>query len=311
MVLFVFGIIVLLIALGLVIAGRVGDRGDEINLRPWGIGAIVIAILMLIGSTFNTVGARQVGIPITLGKVGGNLQSGVHLLAPWTSVINCPLSEETSIQNGDPKSGDALYNQAVPISGSDQGGALADVTVLYHINPQDAVAVYQKYKCNTTSIKANLIAQNVRSITGQAATGFISVDLKSHRSDIEKITLNRLQTTLAPYGITVDQVIIADLTLADNVQIAANNKLAAEQNAQTALYHKQQAEVDAQTAIIQAQGIANANKAKQTSLTPQALCYDYIQALSNTNIAVMNGNNPCSTGASASTPTSVIVSPKA
>lgn len=308
MILFVFAVIVAVVAVGLVIAGKVGGD-DPINLRPWGIGAAVVAVLMALGSCYNTVGARQVGIPVTLGKIGGNLQSGVHFLAPWTMVTTCPLSEETSIQNGDKNSGDALYNQAVPISGSDQGGATADVTVLYHINPQDAVAVYRKYACNTMSIKANLIAQNVRSIAAQAATNFVSVDLKSNRSAIEAATLAGLQTKLAPYGITVDSVVIADLTLAANVQEAANNKLAAQQNALTAEFHLQQAKVDEQTAVVAAQAVAQANEAKQASLTPQALCYDYIQALSSTNVAVINGGSPCSTSTTASAPTSVIVNP--
>lgn len=267
----------------------------SVNLRPWAAIPLVLALIFGFISVYRSVGAREVGIPVSFGSIGSDLQSGIYIVAPWTTVTKCPLSEEQSIQNADPHSGDAVYNQSVPISGSDQGGATADVSFYYHINRQDAGAIYRSYACNTTKIKDNLVAQQVRSAVGTAATQFISVDLKSHRADIEVAALTGLRSSLTSFGLTSDKVVIADLILNPNVQNAANAKLAAQQSAQTATFKLQQAQVDAQTAVVQAQGQQNANTAKQLSLTPNVLCSDLINALGspNSRITVLNTLGPC------------------
>jgi len=297
----VFAVILLIVAvaMGVVQPRRKDPAEGVIVLRPFATIPLVLAVLCLFFSVYRSVGAREVGIPVTFGSVGGDLQSGVHFVAPWTQVTTCPLSEEQSIQNADPRTGDALANQSIPVSGSDQGGATADVTFFYHINRVDAGAIYRAYACDTTAVKAKLVAQNVRSALGSATTGFVSVDLKSHRGDIEAKALSLLRSSLTNFGITSDKVVIGDLILAPNVQDAANAKLAAQQAAQTAQFKLQQAQVDQQTAVVTANGEKAANDAKQQSLTQQILCQDFINALTNpqNKLTVLTNTGPCQTGA--------------
>jgi len=143
------------------------------------------------------------------------------------------------------------------------------------------------------------VAQNVRSALGSATTGFVSVDLKSHRGDIEANALALLRPSLTNFGITSDKVVIGDLILAPNVQDAANAKLAAQQAAQTAQFKLQQALVDQQTAVVTANGEKAANDAKQQSLTQQILCQDFINALTSpqNKLTVLTNTGPCETGA--------------
>ena len=280
-------------------------------LRParaalYAAGLVVLAVLCAFGSVYRSVGAREVGIPVSFGHVGADLQPGAHFVAPWVQVTTCPLTEQQSIQNADPATGDAMYDQSVPVSGSDQGSATADVTLLYHVNAADAGTVYRLYACNMSAVRQNLVAQRVRSDVATAATGFVSVDLKSDRPQIESVALSQLRTDLAPFGLTVDTVTIGDLKLAANVQQQADAKLAAQQNAETQQVNQQAAKTQAQTAVITAQGQQQANAAQQQSLTPQVLCEQFIQALASSKVSVLNTAGPCG-GTSAPSATGVVV----
>lgn len=295
MALFVFGIIFLLIAIGGLIAAIMLTGEDRI------VGVVVFFLTGIIGgllfifSFYNSVPARAVGIPITFGKIGKPVGSGVHWAAPWVSYTTCPLTEETDIQNADPNSGSNPYDQAVRIAGSDQGGALADVTVQYHINPNDAQAVYAKFKCNLNSVKDYLMVQRVRSDVATAAAQYLSVDLKTNRAQMEQVARSALQSDLQPFGITVDDLVISTIVLDPNVQNAANAKLAAQQNALTQQFNLEAAQKQAQI-----------NATKQQSLTEAILCEQTIQAVAAAKPQIINSWGACG-GGSASSSTGVIV----
>lgn len=318
MALFVIGLIFGLIGVLGLLAIIFVKSGFKLVTGGVGAVALLVAALFIVGAMYNSVPARTVGVPISFGKIGSPLQSGIHWEAPWVNITSCPLTEETDIQNGDPNSGTAAYNQAVAISGSDQGGATADVTVQYHIDPKDAQIVYQKFRCDLTLVRNNLIVQRVRSDVAAAAINFVSVDLKSSRVAIEQGALAKLQSDLTPFGITVDDVVIGDINLDPNVQTAANQKLAAQQQIGTATFQQQQATVQAQTAVITAQGQAQAavtaakgeaqaNQLKQQSLTPAILCQQWEQAIQNGHVSVVNSAGPCGSSAVSVGSTSVIV----
>lgn len=320
MIWFIFAIILLIAAVVLFALHRVGGtttntRGvtieqTPVNLRPWATIPAVIAVIILILSSIATVGARSVGIPVTLGSIGSDMQPGVHLKPPWTNVTSCSLAEQQSIQNADPKTGDALYDQSVPISGSDQGAAEASVTFYYHINKESAGLLYRAYACNPGLIKDNLVAQQVRQAVAQASTAYPSVDLRSYRTQIGAAALKALTPELSKYGVVADSVTISDLTLADNVQTAANSKLAAQQAAQQAQFTLQQAQVEAQTAKVRADAAQVANNAQSVSLTPAVLCQQWIQAIATAKSSVISSGGPCEAAAPAGATTPVIVNPK-
>lgn len=308
MALFVFAILLLIAAVVLWFVHKV----DDFSLRLIAAGVALAGMAMLIGSMFNSVPPRNEGVPITFGKVGSPVQAGIHWAAPWTSYTDCPLTQETDIQNGDKNTGTAAFNQAVNISGSDQGGATADVTVQYQIDSKDAQIVYNKFKCNLTSVRDNLIVQRVRSDIAASAVNYASVDLRANRAAMEKTARTLLQDDLQPFGITINDVIIADVNLDAIPQQAANQKVAAYNQIGTNQYLLQAAAIAKQTALVNADAEKAANAAKQTTLSQQILCEQFIQAIAGSqnnpnHISVLNTAGPCSTGTTNSAATSVIL----
>jgi hypothetical protein len=299
---FVFGIIFVIVFLAFMLIGRVGPEDVNFNLRYVAVIPLLIAALLFFIGMFTSIGAREVGVPINQGHLSTPLTSGWHLVAPWTNVITCPLSEEYDIQNADPRSGSALYNQSVPVAGSDGGSATADVTTAYHIDAKDVDRAYQLYKCDLSRIQDYAVAQRVRSDVAQAATLYVSTDLRANRAGIEKGALALLQSELAPQGITVDSVTLADMQLSSQAQTAADNKVAATNNLGVATIKNQQAQIDKNTALINADAEKAANSAKAVSLTGPVLCEQWIQAIATGHVSVINTAGPCgASGAGANT----------
>jgi regulator of protease activity HflC (stomatin/prohibitin superfamily) len=280
-------------------AGHV-PAARSVSLWPAAVAAFVLAVVLLGVGSIKTVGARQVGIPVTFGTIGNNLQPGVHLLAPWTQVHSCPLGEQQSIQSASPTEGDTQGNDAVPVNGNDQGTAQANLTILFHFDPQTAGLVYRKYACDPLLVKTNLIRQFAKNVVQDAASGYATTDLKTHRTEMGASAQKALEALVAPYGIQVDNVVVADIILSPVAQQAADQKLQAQQAAQQAQFHLQQAQIDAQTQKVQGEAASAANAAKTASLTPQILCEDWINAIATAKPSVVNSAGPCSSAASSS-----------
>ena len=265
-------------------------------IHLWPVSAVcgVLAILLLTLGSIKTVGAREVGIPVTFGSIGQDLQPGVHLVAPWTVVHSCPLGEQQSIQSASPTEGDTAGNDAVPVNGNDQGTAQANITILFHFNPQTARVVYRRYACDADLVKTNLIRQFAKNVVQDAASQYATTDLKTHRTEIGASAQTALEALVAPYGVQVDNVVVSDIILSQVAQDAADQKLQARQAAQQAQFHLQQAQIDAQTQKVQGEAAAAANAAKTASLTPQILCEDWINAIAQAKPSVVNSAGPCS-----------------
>jgi regulator of protease activity HflC (stomatin/prohibitin superfamily) len=308
MVMFIFAILFLVLALVLFAAGRVKDGRDEYNLRPWGILPGLLAVLLFVFSLVHSVGAREVGIPVTLGHVGADLQPGVHFLAPWTTIHSCSLAQQQSIQTQAATEGDAKGNDGIPFNGSDQGSGIADTTVLYHFDPTHADTIYRKYGCDADLVKQNLIRQALKGAVPQATAQFASLDVKNNRPQIQHAIESILNADFAGDGIIVDNVVLSGLQLSAATQQAADAKLAAQQAAQTAQFHLQQANVDLQTAQVQASARQKANQTESASLSPAILCDHWINAIAQSKITVLSTNGPCG-AVPAGTAPSVVVQP--
>lgn len=275
------GLLVLAVVfvLGGAAAAVVGVTERVPPARFLGAAAVIVGVLCFVFSFIKTVGAREVGIPVTFGSIGSDLQPGVHLLAPWTVVHSCSLGQQQSIMSDSPVTGDTNGHDGVNINGIDQGAAIADVSILYHFDPVHANNIYRKYACNAALVKQNLIRQATRGAVAQAAATIQSVDLRSNRAKIATDALPIINKDFENDGIVVDNVVISDIILSDPVQQAANAKLQAQQAAQQAQFTLQKAQVDKQTAETNAQAAAAANSAQAATLNPNILCQRWIDAM--------------------------------
>lgn len=135
MFLFIAGIVVALVGALLILAGRVGDRGDEVNLRPFGVGTTVVAVALVFFSMMTTVDARSLGIQTSMGRYKGVVSSGFHLTAPWSSVEEWTTRNQTIDFAGDDggERDNFRDESAITVRLGNQSTALVDARVSWAV----------------------------------------------------------------------------------------------------------------------------------------------------------------------------------
>jgi len=236
-----------------------------------------------------------------------DLQPGVHLVAPWTNVHICSSALQQTIMSSNASEGDKVGNDAVPVSGKDNGSATANVSLNYSIDRFRSRAVYRAYACNNETLKENFIRQRVRSAVSVAATQFGTADLRAHKLEVGKGATDILRPVFQAAGLNLDNVVVSDVILSPQAQQAADAKLSAEQAAQQAQFALQKAQIDAQTQKVNADAEAAANTARQVTLTPAILCQQWIDMLKEAKPQTLLVSGPC--GASAATAGTILQIP--
>lgn len=295
-------IVFVIIAIGLFLtASRKRGRtsGDEIPGYAFGVAggiALVIAAIMFGLNFFTKVPANSVGIVTAFGKPVGTVSSGLQFLDPWESVDTFSTRVQITERLQAANQGDQSGNDCVEVNLNGGASACADMTIRYVINPEDAVALWQRYG-DFNTVRDSLL----RSATNNAAKivfGKFKPQDAISGAALPQITTqmtNELKNQLADSGLTLVAVAPGQLHLSENVQNQINEILNAQTNATVAQQN---------LAVSQAQ--AQANQALTNSLSPQILAEDCFKAAEQIKPTVFN----CDFNGSGTSTTPVIVNGK-
>lgn len=289
------GIIILLAFLAIavcacvVVAVVVGKNEPDLRIG-WGIGAAVAAVIFLIVflvEAFASVGVGDVGVPVTFGHAGGDMQPGIHFKAPWTNVVAVNVQTQQlamTHQNG----------QETTVHSSDNVESNVDVSVLFSVNKEDANSLYRNIGVNYVT---QVIKPSIRAALQDQAIKYSAVALTaSARNAFTNGVQSQLSNELGPRGITIQAVLVREVDLPQNVANAVNAKAAAQQSAQAQTYVLQQAQRQVQIAQQQ----AAANTALSQSLTPNIICNNWVNAVAAGKIQGPFYTTPCNTSTSSS-----------
>jgi regulator of protease activity HflC (stomatin/prohibitin superfamily) len=142
--LFIFGLVLGLIAIGCLVVRHFEFEGDRYPVWIGGVVIGFIAVLVLFFSMYRSVPPRSVGIEVQLGKVQGTLQSGPHLVKPWTKVINFPSTIETTKLQGQGTANDE-DGPCVSVRLGNQTTACVNVTAQWQVDVNDGDGVDKLY----------------------------------------------------------------------------------------------------------------------------------------------------------------------
>ena len=177
----------------------------------------VIAIILLFQSC-SVVRPGEVGFRQRLGKIRDKpLPVGIEFLNPFTTRI---VKMNTRIKD---------YSATLPLPSKEGMEISADITLLYHIKPDDAYSVYEKIG---KDYERRIVITNFNAIAREVCVRFYARDLMAQRDSLEDAITQKLVPTLLSYGITVDQVIVRDIDLPNEIMDAIKNKVTAEAAAQ-------------------------------------------------------------------------------
>jgi regulator of protease activity HflC (stomatin/prohibitin superfamily) len=299
------GVAALLEAIGL---KRKRNADGSLQPRAWkrlGIVGGSAVVVLFLWTMVHIVPAGSVGVPITLGKAGGELGPGLQLTVPFTQVKTMSTRTQNYTMTAIQGEGQYAGDDSVAVLGRDGGAANVDATVLFRLDPGEATRVYEEVG---TDFPTKLVRPAARTCIRAAFTKYDMVEAATSAWEpmADEIS-DCMRERIEPRGIQLLDFQLREVRLADPVQQAIDAKVAAQQQAERQRFERQTAEQQADISRINAIATADSQQilacggtvttvekdgqqvqvvtpnpteqCDQAQLTPQYLQYTYIQAL--------------------------------
>ncbi|HWY38242.1 MAG TPA: prohibitin family protein [Bacteroidia bacterium] len=232
------------------------------------------AALALCAVSCRVVRPGEIGIKQTLGKMhGGSRQPGSVFFNPFTTrvvKINTRVVESF---------------QTLPLPTKEGLSVNAEISLLYHIKPEEASNVYQKFGTNYQEV---MVLSNFRATAREISARYFAKELyATERQKVEKAIADELKLHIEQYGFMVDAVLLKDIVLPQQIMQAIESKVQAEQDAlkMDFIIDKQKKEAERQR--IEAEGIKAAQDILSSSINDKILEYNRIKMYQ----SIMNSPN--------------------
>lgn len=293
MIWFILGAIVLIGGLGT--AAFASEPGAKV------IGGLVGVLLgggLLIMSSIYT---QEVGEALVVKNADGTIAredttAGLDLKFPWQDTVSFDIKGQQALFKGNGQGtseGEKVDRPEVTVTTGDKVPSNVDIAVRYSIQPDKVSEIYTVYKTEDNLFQ-RLISQDITAVVKDSAGAFTVDTLLSDRAQYSKAIEDNLKTRWAGNGIIVESVALQTVRPPQSII----DRINASQVAQQALVQSQAdtkvKEEQARQRVIEAQGIADANRVTNESLTDKILQNKYIDALANAKglVVVPNGSTP-------------------
>ncbi|MFH9662605.1 prohibitin family protein [Streptomyces sp. NPDC017248] len=259
-------IVLLIAAVVLFLVGR------HREVTGWKLGAALSGLAGVLAAAFacvHVVSAYEVGVPVTFGKTGTPLTSGVHFKSPFTDVTSFSTRPVDLDLNG---------KDVVEVRSSQGGVLYADVTVKWAVVPAKAVELY-RLAGSEEAVEQRLVLPDAREIIRNVFAKHTSEEgYASARERIGSQIAGLVKERLAPRGIDVTTVNLRNVRPSDRLQDQIDKKIQQEQATERATEAARTAKAEAERKRIEAEGISAANKIIERSLSDKVLYNQCLEA---------------------------------
>jgi regulator of protease activity HflC (stomatin/prohibitin superfamily) len=246
---------------------------------------VIVGVIMII---FSSIYTQEVGEALVVKNADGTIARedttpGMDMKAPWQDTISFDIKGQQALFKGNGQGtsdGETVDRPEITVTTSDKVPSNVDIAVRYSIQPDKVSEIYTTYKTEEALFQ-RLISQDISSVVKDTAGGFNIDTLLADRAKYSAAIEENLKTRWANNGIIVDTVALQTVRPPQSIV----DRINASQVAQQALV---QAEADtkvkqeqARQRVIEAQGVADANRVTNESLTDKILQNKYIDALAN------------------------------
>jgi regulator of protease activity HflC (stomatin/prohibitin superfamily) len=235
------------------------SSGPAIGFGVVGIAAVLVFIIAIFGS-FTQVGVGEVGIVKHFGAIDTDhpdvFDPGIHTKVPFRDDV---VIFDTRIQK----------EQVDSIAASKDGVTIhSTITINFHIEAAKAPLILQNIGAN---YKERIIDQQIQQAFKDVTAQYAGLELIQKREEVALKAKGVLKDKLTPYFIVVDEFTIPNYEFPKEFNDAILATQVANQQNLQAKQLQEKARTEAETALIVAQGLANAQKAQATTLTPEYL----------------------------------------
>lgn len=176
---------------------------------------ILITVAAALLSSCAIIRPGEVALKVKYGKTQpGILQPGLH----GRGIIG------TKIERFDTRV--IEYSNKVGFHSSEGIEVTSEITLLYHLIPDSAQSIYQKFD---GYYQSSLIINNLITAVRQEGLNHPAVELITKRNEVEQSVKDKLSETIGKYGFSIDLVLIKDIDLPSAITQTIQAKLNAEQ----------------------------------------------------------------------------------
>lgn len=246
------------------------------------IGCVIVAIA---STSCRVIRPGEIGIKQTLGKMhGGSRQPGSVAFFPFTTrIIKINIRTVECFQT-------------LPLPTKEGLSVNAEISLLYHIKPEEASNIYQKFGTNYQEV---MVLSNFRATAREISAGYYAKELYAiARQKVEKAISDELKAHLEQHGFVIDAVLLKDVVLPPQIMASIESKVQAEQDALKMEFVIDKERKEAERKRIEAEGIKAYNEIVTQSLNDKILennrikMYDGLMRSNNTKVIITNGTAP-------------------
>lgn len=233
----------------------------------------VAATLFMAGCTVIHPGESGVVFNRLSGSMRTESQGAVFVFPGVTTVQPYPTSLRTYTMVSRLGEGSSKVDDSIDLPSKEGQHIHQDISITYNTSPDKAAEVYKSFNgADIEDIETTFIRRTTITVAQTAAGSMSLVELIStKRDELQSAIQTKLTDELAKRGFTLDKVNLGASHLPQSVEEQMQQKMAAQQDAQRAEYELQKQGTLAKARVAEAEGIAQANKIVQTSLTPAVL----------------------------------------
>lgn len=215
---------------------------------------IFVLVLIVLFSSFGTVGAGYVGVKTEFGAVKGTIQPGFYAIIPFIENVQV-MDTQTQKEQVD-----------ATAASSDLQSVTATVAINFHVNPGDAATIYQTIGADYQArVIDPAIQESIKSVTAN----YTASQLIDNREQVRDGILTLLSTKLQVYGVNTDALNIVNFNFSDSFNTAIEAKVTAQQNAEAAQNKVAQTQAEASSTIIAAEAQAKAIQIQAEAIQQQ------------------------------------------
>ncbi|WP_151089022.1 prohibitin family protein [Hymenobacter baengnokdamensis] len=273
MLLIFLGVIVLIVGLN---ASRYSD-----SFGRWrGMLLLLGGGLLLLGvasSTIVQVGVGQVGVQTLFGQVQRRvLPPGLSVVNPLVDITRFDTRTQNYTMSAVKNEGQQAGDDAIRVLSADGLEVVIDLTVLYHVVPEQAPRILETIG---EDYQEKIVRAISRTRIRDNAVYYDAVALYStRREEFQARILAAIEKDFRANGLRLDQLLIRNIQLPQSVKASIESKISAEQDAQKMQFVLQKEKQEAERKRVEAQGIADYQRIVNTELSDKLLQYESIKA---------------------------------
>jgi len=244
-----------------------------------------VVLSLLLSSSCAIIRPGEVGVKQRLGKlVGEPVDDGVRFVNPITTTyLKVPVR--------------TVNVEQVLLLPSKEGLTIrSEVSVLYRIERNMAKTIIEDIGKH---YERDVLINTLRSSAANISAEYFAKDMHSlKRNEIEKSIQNKMNGILNSRGFQIEAVLLKSIMLPDRLSSAIEDKLRAEQEFQQMEFVVKREEKEADRKRVQAEGIRDAQRIINESLSPLLIQYQSIEAFrelsrsNNAKVIITDGKSP-------------------